>query len=319
MASAPGSIRAVRLEIPLRGAGAEPVDLLRTITSHGLASLPPLEIDEQAHTLTTTLAVAGGRPRTVRVSPGRSAHAQVEVLGRAPGRRAAESLASTVRHVLHMDEDLSEFYAQAAEDPDLAWVAQGAGRMIRSPTVFEEVVRIVCTTNCSWALTTKMITALVENLGERAPGAPATGWQGRAFPTPEAMAGSPERFYREVVRSGYRGPYLRSLARSVADGSLDLESLARATPEELSDDEMEVRLLALPGVGPYAAAHIMLLLGRYSRLILDSWTRPTYARLRGARKPVSDAAILRRFRPYGHYAGLAFWCYVTSDWVDQGE
>lgn len=302
------------LEIPLRGAGGEPVDLLRTITSHGLASLPPLEIDEAAHTLTTTLAVPGGQPRTVRVSPGSRGHARVGVVGRPPGRAAAESLAATVRHVLHMDEDLSGFCALARKDPDLGWVTGGAGRMIRSPTVFEEVVRIVCTTNCSWALTTKMITALVENLGQPAPGA-ADGWRGRAFPTPHAMAAASPRFYRDVVRAGYRGPYLRTLARSVAGGSLDLEELARAGLDELSDDEVEARLLALPGVGPYAAAHVMLLLGRYSRLILDSWTRPTYARMIGRKKPVSDAAILRRFRRYGRYAGLAFWCFVTSDWV----
>jgi 3-methyladenine DNA glycosylase/8-oxoguanine DNA glycosylase len=305
----------VDLEIPLRGAGGEPVDLLRTITSHGLASLPPLEIDEEAHTLTTTLAVSGGKPRTVRVSPGSGGHARVEVVGRPPGNRGAEALAATVRHVLHMDEDLSEFYDLARSDPDLAWVARGAGRMIRSPTVFEEVVRIVCTTNCSWALTTKMITALVEHLGETAPGAHGDGWRGRTFPTPEAMAAAPLRFYRDVVRAGYRGPYLRTLARSVAGGSLDLEELARASPEELGDDEVEARLLALPGVGPYAAAHVMLLLGRYSRLILDSWTRPTYTRLSGRTRPASDAAILRRFRRYGRYAGLAFWCFVTRDWV----
>jgi 3-methyladenine DNA glycosylase/8-oxoguanine DNA glycosylase len=305
----------VDLEIPLRGAGGEPVDLLRTITSHGLASLPPLEIDEEAHTLSTTLAVSGGKPRTVCVSLGSPGHARVEVVGRPPGRRGAEALAATVRHVLHMDEDLSEFYALARGDPDLAWVARGAGRMIRSPTVFEEVVRIVCTTNCSWALTTKMITALVEHLGEAAPGADDDGWRGRTFPTPEAMAEAPLRFYRDVVRAGYRGPYLRTLARSVAGGSLDLEELARAEADERGDDEVEARLLALPGVGPYAAAHVMLLLGRYSRLILDSWTRPTYARLSGRRQPVSDAAILRQFRPYGRYAGLAFWCFVTRDWV----
>jgi 3-methyladenine DNA glycosylase/8-oxoguanine DNA glycosylase len=308
----------VNVEIPLRGAGGEPVDLLRTITSHGLASLPPIELDEDAATLTTTLPVPTGRPRTVRVSPGSKGHARIEVVGRPPGRKAAEALVASVRHVLHMDEDLSEFYALALADPNLAWVAGGAGRMIRSPTVFEEVVRIVCTTNCSWALTTRMITALVERLGEPAPGAPADGWPGRTFPTAEAMALATPSFYRDVVRAGYRGPYLRALARSVASGALDLEVLAAASPEELSDDEMEIRLLALPGVGPYAAAHVMLLLGRYSRLILDSWTRPKYARLIGRKKPVSDATILRRFRRYGRYAGLAFWCFVTSDWVADG-
>lgn len=302
-------------EIPLRGAGGEPVDLLRTLTSHGLASLPPLEIDETQVTLTTTLAVPRGRPRTIRVSPGGPGRARIEVLGRTPGRRVAELLTATVRHVLHMDEDLSEFYELASGDPDLSWVALGAGRMIRSPTVFEEVVRIVCTTNCSWAATIRMLTALVEGLGEAAPGAPAEGWRGRAFPTPDAMANAGDGFYRDEVRAGYRGPYLLALARGAAEGTFDLEALARVSREELSDDEMEVRLLALPGVGPYAAAHIMLLLGRYSRLILDSWTRPKYARLRGSRRPVSDATISRRFRRYGPYAGLAFWCYLTRDWV----
>jgi hypothetical protein len=58
---------------------------------------------------------------------------------------------------------------------------------------------------------------------------------------------------------------------------------------------------------------MMMLLGRYSRLILDSWTRPKYARLR--RRKATDAAIERRFRRYGPYAGLAFWLYLTRDWV----
>ncbi|MDQ4006040.1 MAG: Fe-S cluster assembly protein HesB, partial [Actinomycetota bacterium] len=59
-----------------------------------------------------------------------------------------------------------------------------------------------------------------------------------------------------------------------------------------------------------------LMLGRYSRLILDSWSRPKYARVRGARRPISDATIVRRFRPYGRYAGLAFWCVITRDWLE---
>jgi 3-methyladenine DNA glycosylase/8-oxoguanine DNA glycosylase len=128
------------------------------------------------------------------------------------------------------------------------------------------------------------------------------------------MAAAAESFYRDVVRAGYRGAYLIALSRSVVDGTVDLEELGRATPEELRDDELAERLLALPGVGPYAAAHIMMTIGRSSRLILDSWTRPTYAALLG-KKTVKDAAIERRFRRYGPFAGLAFWLFVTRDWV----
>jgi N-glycosylase/DNA lyase len=118
------------------------------------------------------------------------------------------------------------------------------------------------------------------------------------------------------VRAGYRGTYLRSLATGVAEGTIELESLRDASPPELSDDEAAERLIALPGVGPYAAAHVMMLLGRHSRLILDSWTRPKYARLNGGR-PVKDASIERRFRRYGPYAGLAFWLTLTRDWVTE--
>jgi N-glycosylase/DNA lyase len=130
------------------------------------------------------------------------------------------------------------------------------------------------------------------------------------------MAEAGEGFYRNVARAGYRGPYLIALARMVAEGELDLERFSRASPEELPDDEMERQLLALPGVGPYAAAHIMMTVGRYHRLILDSWTRPTYAKKIG-RKAVKDAAIERRFRRYGSYAGLAFWLLLTRDWVEE--
>ena len=185
--------------------------------------------------------------------------------------------------------------------------------MLRSPTVFEDVVKTICTTNCSWGLTVTMVNALVGELGTPAIGGdgPATN----AFPTPAAMASVDEAFYRRVVRAGYRAPRFVELARGVADGAIELEDLADPDRERLPDDELEQRLLALPGVGPYAAAHIMMTLGRNPRLVLDSWTRPTYARLAGARRRPSDRTIERRFRRYGADAGLAFWLFVTRDWV----
>src|SRR5947199_213904 len=91
--------------------------------------------------------------------------------------------------------------------------------------------------------------------------------------------------------------------------------LTAASRDVRPDDEVAPQLQPLPGVGPYAAAHIMLMLARYDRLILDSWTRPTYARLLGRKRPVSDRVIERRFKRYGRYAGLAFWLFLTRDWV----
>ena len=96
-----------------------------------------------------------------------------------------------------------------------------------------------------------------------------------------------------------------TLAEAVATGQLDLETLDSTSTAGLSDEEVEAALLALPGVGPYAAAHVMMLLGRCSRLILDSWTRPTYARLVGRRTVADrdDRAPLPPLRGLGR-AGL---------------
>jgi 3-methyladenine DNA glycosylase/8-oxoguanine DNA glycosylase len=296
---------AVALELELVGAGGEPVDLRRTLASHGVADLLPNRLDEAAWTLGTTLAI-DGRAHTVRVLEGTPGHARVEFLDSRVGAGARDRVLASVRHMLRLDEDLSRLYALVAEDDDLAWITRGAGRMLRSPTVFEDVVKTICTTNCAWSATVRMVSALVDQLG-------VEGRHGRAFPSPAAMAGAPEDFYRDGARAGYRGPYLRAIAGAVADGSLDLEELDGRT--DLPDDEVAARLLALPGVGPYAAAHVMMLVGRYGRLILDSWTRPTYARLVN-RKAVSDKTIERRFRRYRDFAGLAFWLYLTRDWVE---
>jgi 3-methyladenine DNA glycosylase/8-oxoguanine DNA glycosylase len=292
--------------LALQGAGGEPVDLARTLYSHGVATLPPQRIDADSVTLETTLALADGRASTIRIRPGATGQVTVEAVGDGAVTELAGRLLATARRLLNLDQDLSRFYALAAADPSLAWVTAGAGRMLRSPTVFEDVVKTICTTNCSWSATTRMVTKIVSDLGDPAPDGR------RAFPSAAAMAGAGEEFYRDLVRAGYRGRYLLRLAADVADGRLDLEQLRDPS---LPDAEVSRHLLELPGVGPYAAAHVMLTsLGRYRQLILDSWTRPTYARLTG--RTASDAAIQRRFRKFGEYAGLAFWLFLTRGWVE---
>jgi N-glycosylase/DNA lyase len=290
-------------ELPLVATGGEPVDFARTIVSHGVAELPPNRVDLAHRAFETTLPVPRGA-RTVRLTS-HDGKLRIETVAGSFHPRVAE----TIAHMFRLDENLSAFYELVKED-DLAWCAAGAGRMLRAPTVFEDVVKTICTTNTAWSGTRKMTAALVNELGVEAPGG------ARTFPTAEAMATADEAFYRDVVRAGYRGPYLRTLAADVASGSVDLEEL---NDPSLPDDEVAARLLALPGVGPYAAAHVMLTsLGRYSRLVLDSWTRPTYAKLAGARRALKDATIERRFKRYGEWAGLAFWLYLTRNWVEEG-
>jgi len=294
--------------LPLRGAGGEPVSFSATVGSHGLAWLPPNAVAENQRALATTLLLGDGTARRVTLREEPAGMLAVRVAGRALSVKRRGDVTAAIRAMFALDDDLAPFYARLAHDGELAFARAGIGRMLRSPGAFEDVVRTICTTNCAWSATERVIGALVGHLGTPASGpSMADGaWRGRAFPTAAQIACADDAFFREVARAGYRGAYLRALARAVADGTVDFEAWRAAPRSELSDDELARRLLLLPGVGPYAAAHIMMLFGRCSRLVLDSWTRPRYAQLVG-KAIVADRTIERRFRRYGDHAGRAFW------------
>jgi 3-methyladenine DNA glycosylase/8-oxoguanine DNA glycosylase len=168
--------------LELRGAGGEPVDFRRTVLSHGLADLPPNSIPEDGSRLETVLRV-GEQAWLVSLEPEAEGRACLRVLRGRPSAAVGAEIQRQVRHMLRLDEDLSSFYAAAAADPGLAWAAAGAGRMLRSPTVFEDVVKTICTTNCAWSGTVRMVSALVGELGLPVAGA----GDRRAFPDAAAM------------------------------------------------------------------------------------------------------------------------------------
>jgi 3-methyladenine DNA glycosylase/8-oxoguanine DNA glycosylase len=289
----------VLCEIPLRGAGGEPISFARTVHSHGCAGLPPAVVEESP--LVYRRAFRAGQ-RVVEVAMRENDGKLVAETQASLPRRGDAAIEAAIRRMFRFDADLSPFYARIAGDESLAWAASGAGRILASPSVFEDVVKTICTTNCAWSATIRMTRALSE-LG------------GGAFPPAALLAATPDSWFRDVARMGYRGPYVKTIARDVAAGALDLEALL---DERTSDADVEEALLALPGIGPYGAAHVMQLLGRHRSLILDSWTRPKYRRL-ASKKRAADSTIRRAFAPYGEYAGLAFWLYLTHDWLEEEE
>jgi 3-methyladenine DNA glycosylase/8-oxoguanine DNA glycosylase len=278
----------------------------RTVRSHGWYALPPFELDKANWLLWRVLDRGQTAPVTIKIS---SANSGIKISSASRfGKKALKEIECDVRHMLRLDDDLQAFYRITSANPEFAWVAdQGAGRLLRSPTVFEDLVKMICTTNCSWALTEKMVGGLVDNLGRAAP-------DGRkSFPGAAAMANESERFFRDRIRAGYRAPYLKELAQRVASGSLDVESWFNS---ELPLDELMKEMKSVKGVGNYAAENLLKLIGRYDGLALDSWTRAQFARLRNNGRVASDKKISRFYHSFNSWRGLVLWCDMTRDWLD---
>jgi N-glycosylase/DNA lyase len=231
---------------------------------------------------------------------------EIEVAGK---KFKEAKLIRDVRHILRLDDPLEEFYFLTDNEDRLKWVSTSkAGRLIRSATVFEDMVKTMCTTNCSWALTRNMVRNLVHNLGE-----PATGG-GHAFPTPEALASVDEKFYRDEIRAGYRSPYFLELAEAVASGKLDPESWLTS---DLPTDELKKEIKRVKGFGDYAADNLLKLIGRYNGLALDSWLRSQFYKKHNREKVCPDKKIERHYKNFGDWKGLAIWCDMTERWFDE--
>ena len=291
----------------------------RTVLSHGWCALLPFELDRTKWNLVRVLDRGQRKPLTVEIS--RSKGGLVVKLSRAAGQPAVENIVRDVRHMFRLDDDLNEFYRAMSADPDFAWIThEGAGRLLRSPTVFEDLVKMICTTNCSWALTEKMVTALVNELGTKSD-------DGRkSFPTAEAMAAKSAAFYRDKIRAGYRAPYLKELADRVVAGELNVEAwvnephgsspTVRQGSNSKTTDELIKEMKAVKGVGNYAAENLLKLVGRYDGLALDSWTRAQFAKSRNHGRIASDKKILRYYARFRSWRGLALWCDMTRHWLD---
>ena len=287
---------------------ASPFELRLNLFGHGWVALPPHRFDEANGALHTVLRLDGAVFDAVLTQ---AAPTQLEL--RLDGQRRAtttqrRNAVAQVRHALRLDDDLAAFHALCATTPRLAWAARrGAGRLLRSPTVIEDLLKLLFTTNTTWAGTVAMVTKLVTALGEPAPSG------ARAFPT-AAQCVQPVGFYRDTVRAGYRAEAAVALAQAFASGELDDATFLRTQPAA----ELWQRLLSLRGFGPYAAGQEMRLLGHYEQLALDSWCRARLAAMAKRRTPPSDAAIARRYAPFAPFQGLAMWLELTADWHGEG-
>jgi N-glycosylase/DNA lyase len=280
----------------------------QTIYSHGWSELLPFEIDVENWRLSYVFTAENSKKPVSATFFDDDGKLKIEISDEKITAKTEADILSQIRHILRLDDDLSGFYKNLKSEKRLIWIAEKlAGRLLRSPTVFEDLVKTICTTNCSWSLTKKMVSNLVEKLGEEANDGK------RAFPTAASMANVSTEFYRDEIRAGYRSPYFAELAEKVASGKINPESWLDS---DLPTKELKKEMKSVKGVGDYAAENLLRLVGRYDGLALDSFLRSQFYKKHNGEKACTDREIDAFYEKFGAWRGLAIWCDMTERWIN---
>lgn len=284
----------------------------------------------------------GGHVRRISVLERASDRGRVTLEALLEGREltdASEALARRECGVsLGLDARLDEFHELCRAHPLLHVIPKlGAGRLLRNPSMTENILKAICGTNVNWDQAVKMINRLAQ-LGPLFPHfRNLTAW-----PTCREILKAGESYVRGVARLGYRTEAILKLChesvtreaeldgregsrrrtRSKARGGLGasegtepapgleaLDALARTEPTPA----LRKRLLGIRGVGPATAGFLLSILGHHDHLSIDSATLAHVTRLHlSGRKKATAKQVESIYEPYGKWKNLVYW---FENWI----
>jgi len=268
--------------------------------SHGWLMLAPFGYSDDYLRLRRIDRLEDGSLVQLNFAPAAGPAIRVEVEGLEVPLPAASKrrLTELTRRIFNLDLDLAPVYRRLRSEPHYRWAERkGAGRLLRSGSVWEDLVKTLMTTNTTWAGTRNMVARIVE-LGP----ANETGW--RAFPTPDQVAAYSQPQLQDHVRAGYRTAYLLDLAERIAAKEIDVE---RWDDLNRGSDDVYQQLLGLKGFGPYAASVMLKLMGKFDRLALDTAARAMFAEQFNQGEKPSDRQIRQHYQGFAPYQGLVLW------------
>ena len=216
-----------------------------------LRRLPINEMDRWDGKTYRRVLVMGDSPREVAVTqagPPEAPELEVTVSGEDTTERDAEAVRVTLRKMLGLDIDLSEFFRQTEVDENL-------GRLVRRyigfkpprlGSVFETLLNAVACQQLSLVVGITLLNRLTANYGL------STG-EHQSFPRPQDLVEAHFEDLRKLGFSNRKSQNVIEFAEQVSRGELDLESL-----NEMDDQSIVSRLCELSGVGRWSAEYVAL-------------------------------------------------------------
>ncbi len=288
----PGQAASLTLRLPARA----PFDGTALFTFLAARTVPTAESGD-ATSYSRTLALHHG-PAVVTLTLGGTPTApHVNCEAHLADVADLAPLVARVRRLLDLDADAVAIDEALAADPALAASVRDApGRRVPGSIDAEEILfRALIGQQVSVAGARTALTRLTDALGTPIDAAPFT----RLFPTAEQINEGGRQVLRGPVR---RVETILATAEALASGSLVIDVGE-------SREELEARLMALPGIGPWTAGYVaMRVLGSPDILLTsDLVIRQGAARLglpSGARELAERGAV---WAPWRSYAGMHLW------------
>lgn len=226
-----------------------------------------------------------------------------------------EAARQQITRLLGADQDISGFYSALQTDPHLAPVVS-ALRGLHVPqtaTVFEGLVLAILGQQISSHVARMLRTLLIETYG--------LSWEEdgvtcHLFPNPEAIATAGAEGLRSIKMGARKAAYIAEIAKRVASGELNLESL-----REQPDEEIAHILTGIRGVGMWTVQWLLIRsLGRTDGFPHgDLALQRTMGLLVNGGKPMEPEEALDyslRWVPYRTYVTSYLFCAARSGRLD---
>jgi len=286
-------------------------DLRNLLHAHGWIDLLPNALHANGNVLERVDALASGQVVLLRVSE-RTAGSQKKIVAYVQhtqriSQKDLDELRAGVKRMLRLDENFEEFYALCSH-AGAPWnqMPVGWGRLLRSPTVFEDLVKVICTTNMQWAGTKRMVSELVSNFGKPFPEQACL----KCFPNPLEIASIPLAQFQSALRLGYRAAYVHELAVRMLENPQDFDFLNDHGMPAL---ELKKNLLGIKGIGNYAAASMLMLLGCYDAIPIDSVFRTFIRQKYFSLAQIDLQQVDAIYAKWGKWKFLAYWYELLNE------
>ena len=284
---------------------SRPFNLHFTLHAHGWSNLLPNTFEPSAQCFSRIEKLPSSQVVQLDLSMESPAFISEVVIAVSHQRKLSdldsEAIKKRVTSMLRLDEDLGPFYAFCRSIGG-KWmnISPGQGYLLRSPDLFEDMVKVICTTNIQWSGTQRMVAELVNQFGTPYPDDP----QKKSFPSASDICAVSLEDFKQYVRLGYRADYIHGLAVDLSTGRINTHLLL---DEKTPTSEVQSHLLAIKGIGNYAAASLLMLLGRYDHIPVDTVFREYMRTVYFSDKAYSDSEALKVFDQWDRWKYLAYW------------